>query len=232
MIGRCARIRRAAASSCSIRACMSRAPQTVVGKTYPDGGFEQGRAVLAALARHPATAEACGDQARAPFRRRRAAARAGRAAVASASSTPTAISRRWRRRWSTSPEVLVERRASKLKRPGEWLIGALRATGVTPPDIGPVMQAQNLSGRAAVAAVVRRRDSPTSSAAWLDGLVAAARYRQPARATRRRAASTRRRCSRALGPLASAETRQAIARAESRPQALALLLMSPEFQRR
>ena len=36
----------------------------------------------------------------------------------------------------------------------------------------------------------------------------------------------------ALGPLASEETRQAIARAESRPQALALLLMSPEFQRR
>ena len=36
----------------------------------------------------------------------------------------------------------------------------------------------------------------------------------------------------ALAPIASAETRQAIARAESRPQALALLLMSPEFQRR
>jgi uncharacterized protein (DUF1800 family) len=36
----------------------------------------------------------------------------------------------------------------------------------------------------------------------------------------------------ALGPLASVETRQAIARAESRQQALALLLMSPEFQRR
>jgi uncharacterized protein (DUF1800 family) len=36
----------------------------------------------------------------------------------------------------------------------------------------------------------------------------------------------------ALGPLASAETRQAVGRAESRPQALALLLMAPEFQRR
>ena len=35
----------------------------------------------------------------------------------------------------------------------------------------------------------------------------------------------------ALGPLAMAETRQAIARAESRPQALALLLMASEFQR-
>jgi uncharacterized protein (DUF1800 family) len=36
----------------------------------------------------------------------------------------------------------------------------------------------------------------------------------------------------ALGPLASAETRQAIARAESRQQGLTLALMAPEFQRR
>ena len=36
----------------------------------------------------------------------------------------------------------------------------------------------------------------------------------------------------ALGPLASAETRRTIARAESRQQALTLALMAPEFQRR
>ena len=36
----------------------------------------------------------------------------------------------------------------------------------------------------------------------------------------------------ALGPLASDETRRTVARAESKPQALALLLMAPEFQRR
>jgi uncharacterized protein (DUF1800 family) len=35
-----------------------------------------------------------------------------------------------------------------------------------------------------------------------------------------------------LGLLATAETRQAVARAESRQQALALAFMSPEFQRR
>jgi uncharacterized protein (DUF1800 family) len=34
-----------------------------------------------------------------------------------------------------------------------------------------------------------------------------------------------------LGPLASAETRQTVARAESRAQALALLVMAPEFLR-
>jgi uncharacterized protein (DUF1800 family) len=36
----------------------------------------------------------------------------------------------------------------------------------------------------------------------------------------------------ALGPLASVETRQAIANAESRPQTLTLALMAPEFLRR
>ena len=36
----------------------------------------------------------------------------------------------------------------------------------------------------------------------------------------------------ALGPLATPETRQTLSRAESRPQALALLLMAPEFLRR
>jgi uncharacterized protein (DUF1800 family) len=38
--------------------------------------------------------------------------------------------------------------------------------------------------------------------------------------------------SRALGPLLSKETKQTVALAESRPQAITLLLMAPEFQRR
>jgi Protein of unknown function (DUF1800) len=45
--------------------------QAVIGRTYPDGGIEQGRAVLADLARHPATARHAAG-------RRRAAARPGR----------------------------------------------------------------------------------------------------------------------------------------------------------
>jgi uncharacterized protein (DUF1800 family) len=36
----------------------------------------------------------------------------------------------------------------------------------------------------------------------------------------------------AFGPLASRDTRDTITRAESRRQGIALLLMSPEFQRR
>jgi uncharacterized protein (DUF1800 family) len=36
----------------------------------------------------------------------------------------------------------------------------------------------------------------------------------------------------ALGPLATSTTRQAVGRAESKPQALTLVLMAPEFLRR
>ena len=69
-------------------------------------------------------------------------------------------------------------------------------------------------------------------AAWIDGLaprldianIFASRVGGSARP-----AGAGRRGARAAG---SAETRQTIARAESRTQAFALLLMSPEFQRR
>ena len=54
--------------------------QIVLGKRYSDRGAEQGRAVLADLARHPATAQHIAQQARAPFCRRRAAALARRQA--------------------------------------------------------------------------------------------------------------------------------------------------------
>ena len=73
---------------------------------------------------------------------------------------------------------------------------------------------------------------PDDSAAWMDGL--AERLDVANQLARRVAAlaDPEAVADVALGPLASAETRQAIARADSRPQALALLLMAPEFQRR
>ncbi len=58
----------------------------------------------------------------------------------------------------------------------------------------------------------------------LDGLAAVAPVGDPE--------WVRLRGDKALGPLAAPETREAVARAESRPQAVALLLMSAEFQRR
>src|SRR5205814_5268475 len=129
---------------------------------------------------------------------------------------------------ATAPESWSAPRA-KLKRPGEWLVASLRAGGVEPKDIRPLVQAQNLLGEP-----LWRPPAPNGfsddSATWMDGLAQrldiATRFGQRAPMLLEADAMI----ETALGPLASDETRQAIGRAESRPQALALLLMAPEFQ--
>jgi uncharacterized protein (DUF1800 family) len=203
--------------------------QTVIGKSYPDGGLEQGRAVLAALARHPATAK-------------HVATKLARHFVAD-EPPPALVDQLAKRFLATqgdlkevgkalvaAPEAWEAPRA-KLKRPGEWVVAALRAVGVTPAEIGPVMQAHNLLGEP-----LWRPSAPKGfadeTAPWLDGL--AQRLDIANQFARRFGADAdpREVFEEALAPLASAETRQAITRAESRPQALALLFMAPEFQRR
>src|SRR6266536_1176724 len=201
--------------------------QTVIGRSYPDAGLQQGRAVLAALARHPATAS-------------HVAAKLARHFVAD--EPPPALVERLAKRFLATqgdlkevakamvaaPEAWEAPRA-KLKRPGEWVVGMLRVVGVTPPDIGPVMQAHNLLGEP-LWRPPAPKGFPDDSAAWMDGL--AERLDVANQLARRVAAlaDPEAVADVALGPLASAETRQAIARADSRPQALALLLMAPEFQ--
>jgi len=141
--------------------------QTVIGRSYPDAGLQQGRDVLAALARHPATAK-------------HVAAKLVRHFVAD--EPPPALVERLAKRFLATqgdlkevtkalvaaPEAWDAPRA-KLKRPGEWVVGMLRATGITPPDIGPVMQAHNLLGEP-----LWRPSAPKGfadeSAPWLDGL--------------------------------------------------------------
>ena len=203
--------------------------QTVVGKSYPDGGLEQGRAVLAALARHPATAK-------------HVATKLARHFVAD-EPPPALVDRLAKRFLATQGDLKEMAKAlvaapeswetprAKLKRPGEWVVAALRAVGVTPAEIGPVMQAHNLLGEP-----LWRPSAPKGfadeSAPWLDGL--AQRLDIANQFARRLGADAdpRQVFEEVLAPLASAETRQAITRAESRPQALALLFMAPEFQRR
>ena len=203
--------------------------QSVIGRSYPDAGMQQGRDVLAVLARHPATAK-------------HVAAKLARHFVAD--EPPPALVERLAKRFLATqgdlkevtkalvaaPEAWEAPRA-KLKRPGEWVVGMLRAAGITPPDIGPVMQAHNLLGEP-----LWRPSAPKGfadeSAPWLDGL--AQRLDIANQFARRLGAEAdpREVFEQALAPLASSETRQAVLRAESRPQALALLFMAPEFQRR
>jgi uncharacterized protein (DUF1800 family) len=204
-------------------------PQQVIGKTYADGGVEQGRAVLGDLARHPATAT-------------HVATKLARHFVAD--EPPPALVERLAKVFRetdgdlkqmskalvTAPEAWSEQRP-KLKRPAEWTIAALRVVGITDADVQRMLQGFNLLGEP-----LWRPPAPKGfsdeQGAWLDGLalrIDIASQFATRVADRIDPASI---VDIALGPLASAETRQTVARAESRAQALTLLLMSPEFQRR
>ena len=203
--------------------------QTVVGKTYPDGGVEQGRAVLADIARHPVTAKHIATKLATHF---------------VADVPPQALVDHLAKRFLETQgdlkelaKVLVTSKEAwdaprdKLKRPGEWIVGALRAVGAAPLDIRPVIQAHNMLGEP-----LWRPPAPKGfsddSAEWMPGL---AERLDVANQLARRVGSLVEPdavVDTALGPLASDETRQTVKRAESRPQALALLLMAPEFQRR
>jgi uncharacterized protein (DUF1800 family) len=203
-------------------------PEVVIGKDYPDAGTEQGRAVLADLARHPATAKHVATKLACHF---------------IADNPPPALVERLTQRFLdtdgdlkevtrallASPEAWEPQQA-KIKRPGEWIVAALRATGIS-GDIQRIV-----GGMALLGEPLWRPPAPKGfsddNAAWLDGLAQrldiANTFAQRVgdRLDAEAVADT------ALGPLASAETRRAIASAESKPQAMTFLLMASEFQRR
>jgi uncharacterized protein (DUF1800 family) len=203
--------------------------QTVLGTRYDERGAEQGRAVLHMLARHPATAQ-------------HIATKLARHFVADdpPASLVERLSKRFRdsdgdlkevaKALVTAPEAWQSPRA-KLRRPSEWIVAALRASRVDRADVRRVIQAQAMLGEP-----LWRPPAPNGFAddngSWLDGL--ANRLDIANQFARRIAGNADPQAiyAETLAPIASTETRQTIARAESRPQALALLFMAPEFQRR
>jgi uncharacterized protein (DUF1800 family) len=202
--------------------------QTVIGKTYPDTGVDQGRAVLADLARHPATA-------------RHVAYKFARYFVAD--KPPPSLVDKLAKSFTDSDGNLKELaktliaaeetwtpERTKLKRPSEWLISALRLTGA-PWVVGRVMSGQALLGERLWRPLAPNGFADDESA-WIDGLsqrVDIASNFAGGVADRLDPVAL---VEAGLGPLASAETRNTVARAESRAQALTLLLMAPEFLRR
>jgi uncharacterized protein (DUF1800 family) len=201
----------------------------VAGRSYADTGFDQGRAVLLDLARHPATAQ----HVAAKLARHFIADEPPPRLVDALKSTFLAADgnlKQVARVLVSAPEALEAPR-TKLKRPAEWVVAATRATGVTAPDARPIIGALNMLGEP-----LWRPPAPKgfddATASWLDGL---AQRLDIANQFGRRVTQPidpKELVETALGPLASPETRQAVARAETRPQAVALLLMSAEFQRR
>jgi uncharacterized protein (DUF1800 family) len=203
-------------------------PETVIGRDYPDSGVEQGRAVLADLARHPATA-------------RHIATKLARHFVAD--EPPSGLVDRLASRFlDTDGDLKEVARAlvaapeawapeqTKIKRPTEWIIGALRATGQN-VDIRRLVGGLNLLGEP-LWRPPAPKGFPDNNAPWLGGLsqrldIASAFAQRIADQLDIQAI-----LETAIGPLALAETRRAIDRAESKPQALTMLLMAPEFLRR
>jgi uncharacterized protein (DUF1800 family) len=203
-------------------------PQTVIGQAYPDTGLEQGRAVLADLARHPATA-------------RHVATKLARHFVADG-PPPALVNRLASRFLDTDGDLKEVARAlvaapeawapeqAKIKRPAEWITASLRAAGQH-GEIGRILGGLNLLGEP-LWRPPSPKGFPDDNAAWLDGLT---QRLDIANAFVQRIADRLDPAAIAeatIGPLASAETRSAIASAESKPQALTLLLMAPEFLRR
>jgi hypothetical protein len=126
-----------------------------------------------------------------------------------------------------APEAWASPR-QKLKHPGEWIVAALRATGVNPPDIRPVMQAQNMLGEP-----LWRPPAPNGFAdddgTWLDGL--AQRLDVANQFARMFGGEVDEGCFEEVLAPSRPPKRARPSHAENRPQALALLLMAPEFQR-
>jgi len=203
--------------------------QTVLDKAYRDTGLAQGRAVLADLGRHPATAKHIATKLARHF---------------IADEPPPALVDRLTKTfietdgdlWEVAKTLLRADEAwlpeqAKIKRPGEWYIAMRRATGLQAGDGRLIVQGTNRLGEP-----LWRPPAPIGFSdhndAWLDGLShrldAANAFAQNANARIEPAAVL----ETALGPLASAETRQAVARADTKAQAMTFVLMAPSFLRR
>jgi uncharacterized protein (DUF1800 family) len=203
--------------------------QKVLGKAYDQEGVEQGRAVLGDLAVHPATATHLATKLASHF---------------IADTPPPALVERMARVFLdtsgdlkevakamvTSPESWT-RPPGKLKRPSEWVVGMVRACGITETD-----PKRFTAGQALLGEPLWRPSSPKGypddQASWIDGI---GRRLDVANNFAERIAGKvdpKDVIENVLGSCLSAEVTDAVGRAESRQQALALLFMSADFQRR
>jgi uncharacterized protein (DUF1800 family) len=205
--------------------------QTLLNRTYAQPGVQQGEAALADLARHPATATHISSKLVRHF---------------VADDPPAEIVARLAKVFrdtdgdlQATSLALVDQDAawtaplSKIRTPYEFLIASARAQGRAPEDAGPVLGALNALGMG-----LWQPPGPNgfvdSVAAWASPEGMKVRLDIAAQMAQRMKdlGNPLSMLDTVAGAASSDETRQAIARAESRQQALALLFMSPEFQRR
>lgn len=203
--------------------------QTVLGERYEQEDAEQGRAVLRDLAAHPATAT-------------HIATKLARHFVADEPSLGLVeqIAKRFRETEGDLKQVAIAMVSSdeawrgppsKLKRPGEWVVGMVRATGITQVDPVRFTGGQALLGEA-LWRPSAPKGYPDDEPSWIDGvgrrLDVANNFAERITGMADPQAIIEDVFASQIAP----EVKQAVGRAESRQQALALLFMSADFQRR
>jgi uncharacterized protein (DUF1800 family) len=204
-------------------------PQRVIGKDYRDTGLAQGRAVLADLARHPAAAKHVAVKLARHFIADDPPPELVETLIRTFIETDGDL---WKvsKALVTAPEAMTPER-TKIKRPSEWMLSYLRAEGFN--TIDPRRMVPGLSrlgeplGRAP-----SPKGFPDDNGAWLESLSHRLDVANNFAGNNADRMDAKDMLEIGLGPLASAETRSAVARAESKQQALTLLLMAPEFHRR
>lgn len=206
-------------------------PQQVMGKAYESGGVAQGEAVLADIARHPSTAKfiatkfarhfvtddpppALAARLQDVFVKTDGNLKALATALVDSSEA-----------WQAPP--------SKMRSPYEFLIASGRLLGRNPEDPSRYLNGLNVLGQP-LWSPAGPNGFPDTSAAWAAPEGMKLRLDISAQIASRLGdgVDPRELLELAAADAASPDTRRTIERAESRQQALALLLMSPEFQRR
>ena len=205
-------------------------PQTVLGHEYADSGLAQGKEALLALARHPATAQ-------------HIATKLVRHFVAD-TPPPTLVKTLANTFAKTDGDLSAvylaligseeawNPKLSKVRSPLEFMVALLRASGEKPKP-GRIAGALNAMGQP-LWAPSGPNGFPDTADAWAssEGLST----RMDVAALTANAApmeiDPRRFVADSFGPLLSDQTLQAVSRAETRNQGLAIAFLSPEFQRR
>ena len=205
--------------------------QRVMGKIYDAGGVAQGEAVLADIARHPSTAKFIAGK----FVRHFVADDPPPALVARLADVFAKSDGDLR---SLATALLDSDEAwkaplTKVRNPYEFLVAGGRLLAQIPGDPGRYLTHLNVLGQP-LWSPAGPNGFPDTNAVWAAPEGMKLRLDVSAQIASRLAEGIDPRDLLELlaADAASVETRRTIERAESRQQALALLLMSPEFQRR
>jgi uncharacterized protein (DUF1800 family) len=206
-------------------------PQRVLGTTYAQNGVAQGEAVLADIARHPSTAKFVATK----FARHFVADDPPPALVTRLQEVFTKTDGDLKMLATTlvQSDEAWQAPLTKMRSPYEFLIATGRLLARNPDDPGRYLNGLNVLGQP-LWAPAGPNGFPDTSAAWAapEGLKLRLDISAQLGATLGDRLDPRELLELVAADAASPETRRTVERAESRQQALALLLMSPEFQRR